>query len=272
MGKVAFITGASRGLGAATALELARAGYDLALTARTVNEGEQQQYGLLEKPISLPGSLNEVAAQVRALGADVLVIKSDILDPESVETAVSQTLQHFGKIDLLFNNACYQGDGNQERLLEVTPKQVLNIYQGNVFTPLRLVQKVLPGMIERNTGCIVNMVSGSALVPPPAPADEGGWGFAYSSSKAALIRMIHSIRVENRDCNIRAFNIEPGFVVTEVMKASGLDKIIQERVRPTAVSTTAKVVRWLSQAEDISQVEDAEVISTSVLAAELRLE
>jgi len=61
-------------------------------------------------------------------------------------------------------------------------------------------------------------------------------------------------------------------VVTEVMKASGLDKIIQERVRPTTVSTTAKVVRWLSQAEDISHVEDAEVISTSVLAAELRLE
>ncbi len=272
MRKVAFITGASRGLGAATALELATAGYDLALTARTMNAGEKQQYGLLEKPVSLSGSLNEVAAQVRGLGAEVIAIRSDILDPESLDRAVSDTFQHFGRIDLLFNNACYQGDGNQERLLEVTPEQVLNIYQGNVFTPLRLVQKVLPKMLERKAGCIVNMVSGSALVPPPAPADEGGWGFAYSSSKAALIRMIHSIRVENRDCNIRAFNIEPGFVVTEVMKASGLDKIIQQRVKPTAVSTTTKVVRWLSETDDISPVEGLEVITTSVLASELGLE
>ena len=170
MRKVAFITGASRGLGAATALELATAGYDLALTARTMNAGEKQQYGLLEKPVSLPGSLSEVAAQVRELGAEVIAIRSDILDPESLDRAVSDAFQHFGKIDLLFNNACYQGDGNQERLLEVTPEQVLNIYQGNVFTPLRLVQKVLPKMLERKTGCIVNMVSGSALVPPPTRA------------------------------------------------------------------------------------------------------
>ena len=272
MRKVAFITGASRGLGAATALELAAGGYDLALTARTMNAGEQQHYGLLEKPVSLPGNLSDVAAQVRGLGVDVIAIRSDILDPESLDRAVSETFNQFGKIDLLFNNACYQGDGNQERLLEVTSEQVLNIYQGNVFTPLRLVQKILPLMLERKTGCIVNMVSRSALMPPPAPADQGGWGFAYSSSKAALIRMIHSIRVENRGCNIRAFNIEPGFVITEVMKASGLDKIIQKRVKPTAVSTTAKVVRWLSETEDISPVADMDVINTSALATELRLE
>ncbi len=272
MKKVAFITGASRGLGAATALELAKAGYNLAITARTMNAGEQQYYGLLEEPISLPGSLSEVAVKARELGVDVMAVRSDILDPESLDSAVSDTLKHFGRIDLLFNNACYQGDGNQERLMQVTPEQVLNIFQGNVFTPLRLVQKILPTMLEQKSGCIVNMVSGSALVPPPVPADEGGWGFAYSSSKAALIRMIHSIRVENRDSNIKAFNIEPGFVITEVMKASGLDKIIQERVQPTAVSTTAKAVCWLSETDDISPVVDLEVINTSVLVAEFGLD
>ncbi len=271
MRKVAFITGASRGLGAVTAIELARAGYDLALTARTMNPGEKYSYGLLGEPISLSGCLNTVVEDARSLGVDAIGIQSDILDPESVTKALDTALQHFGQIDFLFNNACYQGDGNQERLLEVTEKQIFNIYQGNVFTPLRLVQKILPHMLARKSGCVINMVSGSALMPPPAPADEGGWGFAYSSSKAALIRMILSIRVEHRAANIRAFNIEPGFVVTEVMKASGLDKIIEERVKPTPPEITAKAVRWLLENENLSPVDKMEVISAPALVAELEL-
>ena len=80
-----------------------------------------------------------------------------------------------------------------------------------------------------------------------------------------------SIRVEHRAANIRAFNIEPGFVVTEIMKASGLDKIIEERVKPTPPEITAKAVRWLLENEDLSLVDQMEVVSTPALVAELGL-
>ena len=86
--KVAFITGASRGIGALTALEFARQGYDLALTARTLKEGEQNEYGSWESTkTALPGSLEATAEQARALGAEVLLIRSDILDTASVLAA-----------------------------------------------------------------------------------------------------------------------------------------------------------------------------------------
>lgn len=247
---VAFITGASRGIGAVTALEFARHGYDLALTARTLKEGEQHEYGSWESTTTaLPGSLESTAAAAREFGSEVLLLRSDILDTASVLAAADQALTHFGKVDVLFNNACYQGPGNMQRVLEVELDQVEKIYRGNVLTPLALVQKLLPGMLERNSGAVINMVSGSALSDPPAPADEGGWGFAYPSSKAALIRMMPSLRVEHKSRDIRFFSVEPGFVLTEVMKANGFDDKIAARFNPTPPQAIADIVYWLASDE-----------------------
>ena len=247
---VAFITGASRGIGAVTALEFARHGYDLALTARTLKEGEQHEYGSWESTTTaLPGSLESTAAAAREFGSEVLLLRSDILDTASVLAAANQALAHFGKVDVLFNNACYQGPGNMQRVLEVELDQVEKIYRGNVLTPLALVQKLLPGMLERNSGAVINMVSGSALSDPPAPADEGGWGFAYPSSKAALIRMMPSLRVEHKSRDIRFFSVEPGFVLTEVMKANGFDDKIAARFNPTPPQAIADIVYWLASDE-----------------------
>lgn len=249
--KVAFITGASRGIGALTALEFARQGYDLALTARTLKEGEQNEYGSWESTkTALPGSLEATAEQARALGAEVLLIRSDILDTASVLAAADQALSHFGKIDVLFNNACYQGPGNMQRVLDVELEQAEKVYRGNVLTPLALVKKLLPGMLERGSGAVINMVSGSALSDPPAPADEGGWGFVYPSSKAALIRMMPSLRVEHKDSGVRFFSVEPGFVLTEVMKANGFDDKIAARFNPTPPQAIADIVYWLASAEE----------------------
>jgi NAD(P)-dependent dehydrogenase (short-subunit alcohol dehydrogenase family) len=247
---VAFITGASRGIGAVTALEFARHGYDLVLTARTLKEGEQHEYGSWESTTTaLPGSLESTAAAAREFGSEVLLLRSDILDTASVLAAADQALTHFGKVDVLFNNACYQGPGNMQRVLEVELDQVEKIYRGNVLTPLALVQKLLPGMLERNSGAVINMVSGSALSDPPAPADEGGWGFAYPSSKAALIRMMPSLRVEHKSRDIRFFSVEPGFVLTEVMKANGFDDKIAARFNPTPPQAIADIVYWLASDE-----------------------
>ena len=270
--KVAFITGASRGIGACTAVALAEAGYKVAITARTLNPGEGHEHGCVDSNTSpLPGSLEETASRVRAVGGEALCLRSDILDPASIETAWQQTIQRFEQVDLLFNNACYQGPGNMQRLVDVTPQQLQKIYQGNVFTPLQLVQLALPGMIARGHGTIINMVSGSALHEPPAPADEGGWGFAYPSSKAAVLRMAGSIKVEHKDTALKVFNVEPGFVMTEVMRDNGLDDAIAERFDPTSPETVAQVICWLAEKDEAAEQMQYNVTYAPQLAKKLGL-
>lgn len=244
---VAFITGASRGIGAATAVALAGRGYDLAITARTLEDGEGHEHGSWESNTQpLPGSLHATAKAAEAAGARCLCLRSDILQPDSVSAAITACLEAFGQIDLLFNNACYQGPGNLQSLLDITPEQMQAIYQGNVFTPLLTVQEVLPGMLERGRGTIINMVSGSAVHEPPAPADAGGWGFAYPGSKAALIRMVPSLRVEHPGDDFRFFNVEPGFVYTEVMRANNFGEEAAARFGPTDPQDIADVICWLA--------------------------
>ena len=246
--KVAFITGASRGIGAETAVLLARRGYDLAITARTMSEGEGHEHGSWQSNTApLPGSLESTAERARAEGAQVVCLRSDILDLDSVAAAADAALAHFGHIDLLFNNACYQGPGNMQRVLDVDLEHIDRIYRGNVQAPVLLVQKLLPGMLARASGAIINMVSGSAINDPPAPADEGGWGFAYPSSKAALIRLMPALRVEHADSGVRFFSVEPGFVYTEVMRANGLDENIAARFNATPPEHIAAIIHWLAE-------------------------
>jgi NAD(P)-dependent dehydrogenase (short-subunit alcohol dehydrogenase family) len=267
--KVAFVTGASRGIGAEAAVALAQAGYDLAITARTLAEGERHDHIGDDTP--LPGSLEATAAAIRARGREALCLPADILDQDSVEAAASQALRHFGHVDLLFNNAVYQGQGNQERLLDVSNEQLLAIYQGNVFTPLALIKVLLPGMAERGRGTIINMLSATAFIDPPAPADSGGWGFAYPSSKAALGRMAGSLRAEHGDSNLRVFNLEPGTVITELIKLAGLDRDILKRYKPCSPSAIGGVVAWLADNEPREDWKPREILRGPAIAKELGL-
>ena len=241
---VAFITGASRGIGAETAVTLAQSGYRVAITARTLSDGETHDH--LGHSTALPGSLEATAEAVARTGGEALCLRGDILDTDSMRAAASQALSHFGRIDLLLNNAVYQGTGNMEPLLAVTEEQLLFIYRGNVITPLALVQEVLPGMLQRGAGTIINMVSHSAFVDPPAAADQGGWGFAYPSSKAALSRMASSVRAEHPGSGVRVFNLEPGLVITEVMRLAGIDEHVMARFKPCSPAAIAAVVNWLA--------------------------
>jgi NAD(P)-dependent dehydrogenase (short-subunit alcohol dehydrogenase family) len=267
--KVAFVTGASRGIGAEAAVALAQAGYDLAITARTLVEGERHDHIGDDTP--LPGSLEATAAAIRARGGEALCLPADILDQDSVESAASQALRHFGQVDLLFNNAVYQGQGNQERLLDVSNEQLLAIYQGNVFTPLALIKLLLPGMAERGCGTIINMLSATAFIDPPAPADSGGWGFAYPSSKAALGRMAGSLRAEHGDSNLRVFNLEPGTVITELIKLAGLDRDILKRYKPCSPAAIGGVVAWLADHEPREDWKPREILRGPAIAKELGL-
>ncbi len=243
--KTALVTGASRGIGAETAVALAQAGYKVAITARTLKTGERHDHIGNDAP--LPGSLETTAMAIEAVGREVLCLRADILDQDSMVNAAQQALARFGSIDLLFNNAVYQGEGNQERLLDVTYQQLQAIYQGNVFTPLALIKTLLPGMLERGRGTVINMLSATAFMDPPAPADNGGWGFAYPSSKAAFGRVAGSLRAEHGNTGIRVFNLEPGTVITALMKQAGIDKKILKRFKPCTPSAIAAVVAWLAE-------------------------
>jgi NAD(P)-dependent dehydrogenase (short-subunit alcohol dehydrogenase family) len=267
--RVAFITGASRGIGAETAVALARIGYRLAITARTLREGESHDH--VGKVGALPGSLEATAEAVRAAGSEALCLRGDILDEASMIAAAQQTLSHYGRIDLLFNNAVYQGAGNQERLLDITREQLQAIYQGNVFTPLALIKALLPAMEAGGGGTIINMLSYTASVDPPAAADKGGWGFAYPSSKAAFGRMAGALRVEHPDSGLRIFNMEPGTVVTEVMKAAGMDEEVLKRFKPCSPATIAAVVAWLADNEPPAEWHPRNTLRAPAIAKELEL-
>ncbi len=265
--KTALVTGASRGIGAETAVALAQAGYDVAIIARTLKAGERHDHVGNDAP--LPGSLEATAGAIEAASRKALCLPADILNQQAMVAAAQQALAQFGHIDLLFNNAVYQGKGNQERLLDVSNEQLQAIYQGNVFTPLALIKTLLPGMIERGHGTVINMLSATAFMDPPAPADQGGWGFAYPSSKAAFGRMAGSLRVEHADTGVRFFNLEPGTVITELMKQAGIDKQILKRYKPCTPSAIAAVVTWLADNEPEQDWQPLEVLRGPAIAKTL---
>ncbi len=267
--KTAFITGASRGIGAESAVALAKAGWNVAITARTLVDGESQDYVMGRKVLT--GSLEATAAAVKAVGGEALCLRGDILEQAGMVAAATKALEHFGSIDLLFNNAVYQGPGNQEYVLDVTNEQLQAIYQGNVFTPLALIKAIMPSMIEHKTGIILNMVSYTAFNDPPAPADKGGWGFAYPSSKAAFGRMAGSLRVEHADAGIKVFNIEPGTVFTEVMKASGIDEEVMKRFKACTPQSIAAVVAWLAENEPLEEWNPNDILRAPAIAKQLKL-
>ena len=216
--RTAFVTGASRGIGKAIAIRLAEEGYDVACLARTMHDGEEREHSptvAKSDTRPLPGSLEATCAVVRGLGPRALAVRGDLLDPDSLDAAVDTVLEQWGHIDVLVNNARYIGPGHMDRILD-TPLDVLDAHlQANVMAPLRLCQRVLPGMVDRGTGTVVNITSTVAYEDPPAPAGEGGWGLGYGMSKGAFHRIAGFVAVEHRDDGIRAFNVQPGFVATE---------------------------------------------------------
>ncbi len=249
--KIAFITGASRGIGKQAALALARKGFDIVITARTMEEGEQHERGADQSDTSpMAGSLMTTAREVAALGQQALPIRLDLLDPASIEKAFEQAIAQWGHIDLLFNNGIYQGPGVMKEVLALTPEMMQNIFQGNIFSQLLLVQKCLQHMRERGSGTIINMVSGSGTMDPPARASEGGWGWAYAASKAAFMRMVGVLKVEHADTALQFFNVEPGFVITEIMKKKGMVEDYAEKFGGAPPTVPAAVVAWLATSPD----------------------
>jgi NAD(P)-dependent dehydrogenase (short-subunit alcohol dehydrogenase family) len=250
--KVAFVTGASRGIGKVIAAELAAAGFDVAIAARTIHEGEAREHSstvAASDTTPLPGSLDATTAAIEATGQRVLPVYLDILDRTSVGSAVTTVLERWGRIDVLVNNARYIGPGHMDRFMD-TPVDLWDKHlQGNVVTPAILCQLVLPQMLARGEGTIVNLTSRSGLVDPPAPAGAGGWGLGYGMSKGALHRIAGILALELADQGIVAFNVDPGFVATERI-AIDMARFGFDASTGAPPQVPAAVIRWLVTAPE----------------------
>ena len=220
--KVAFVTGASRGIGKACAVHLARAGFDVAITARTVSEGEPREHSSTLRASNtrpLPGSLTTTAALVEGAGVRALALPADLLDPASLSAAADAVLDRWGRVDVLVQNGRYIGPGHMDRFLDTPLALLEKQLQANVLAPLLLAQRFLPGMIERGEGRVLDVTSAAGYGDPPRPAGDGGWGMGYGISKGAFQRIAGFLAVELGGRGILAVNLSPGLVRTERIEA-----------------------------------------------------
>jgi NAD(P)-dependent dehydrogenase (short-subunit alcohol dehydrogenase family) len=215
---VALVTGASRGIGKSIAVHLARAGFDVAIGARTLHEGEEREHSSTVSRSdrrALPGSLDSTAALIEESGRRALPVYLDLLDRASLESAVATVLGRWDRVDVLVNNGRYVGPGHMDQILD-TPVELIDRHlEANVIAPVVLAKLLLPQMVERAHGVVINLASSSGTMDPPAPAGQGGWGLGYGMSKAALHRLAGMLAVELGDRGIRAYNLSPGFIATE---------------------------------------------------------
>jgi NAD(P)-dependent dehydrogenase (short-subunit alcohol dehydrogenase family) len=250
--RVAFVTGASRGIGKACAVELAKAGYDVAISARTLLEGEQREHSSTVKKSdtsALPGSLSTTAELIEAEGRRALPVAADLTDRSSLVDAAQRVLDEWGRVDVLLNNGRYIGPGHMDRLLD-TPIELLDKHlEANALSPLVLIQELLPQMVERGSGLILNMTSDVAWTDPPGPAGDGGWGLGYAMSKGALHRVAGILAHEVAGTGVHVVNVSPGFVATERMVQDMAEFGFDASMGATPQSVGV-VVAWLATGDN----------------------
>jgi NAD(P)-dependent dehydrogenase (short-subunit alcohol dehydrogenase family) len=184
-GRVALVTGASRGIGQHIAERLAGEGAAVALVARTEAAGTS----------SLPGSLDEVVAGIRAGGGRAAAVTADLSRPEDVETVVARAEAALGPVDILVNNA---GVNFYGPALDVRERRYGLMFQIMVHTTFRLCQLAIPGMVARGRGWVVNITSKQARHPkgPPYPAWASDGCTPYGMCKAAIDRLSTGLAAE----------------------------------------------------------------------------
>ncbi len=215
-----MVTGASRGIGRACALALAGAGYDVAVTARTI-DGRHLGGG----PARI--SLATTTAEIEALGARALAVPLDLLDRDSLVPAVEAVLTDFGHIDVLVNNAIYVGQGNDERFLDVSIDDLDKRIYANITAQLAITQRALRAMVSRGGGTVVNVTSMAGMISPPGPLGDGGWALGYAVSKGGFHRAAGVHRRRARRCRHPRVQPAAGFHrhrTRHIPAASGLDR------------------------------------------------
>ena len=241
----ALVTGATRGIGRATAVALAASGWDVAVTGRTAHRGEGRDDSDTGAGRSLPGSLEETGAAVRAAGTRALEIVADLHDHDALRAAVERVETQWGGVDLLVNNAVDTAPGSMVPIMELHVAQLEAKLAANAVAPFVLIQSVLPGMLARGGGTVIDVTSHTATADPPGPVGQGGWGVAYAASKAAAHRYAPLLAVELGDRGIRAYNLDPGYVETErqIVNAAALGLVGHYSGAPPSVPAAA--IAWM---------------------------
>lgn len=241
----ALVTGASRGVGKGIALALAAAGYDVAITARTVHEGTAISP---ESGGVLAGSLDSTRAAIEALGARCVAVPMDLLDLVALAPTVDAVFDAFaGRVDVVVNNAIFAGGGNDRRFGEVAIEDVLKRVTGNITAQLLITHRALELMLSSpaqrdHGGTFLNITSAAGQHTPPAVAGEGGWSLVYAVTKAGFHRIADMLALEYADRGIRAINVNPGFVATErVLEAGAQLEFVASRGNTPAQVGTACV-------------------------------
>jgi NAD(P)-dependent dehydrogenase (short-subunit alcohol dehydrogenase family) len=216
MPKRALVTGASRGIGKAITLALAADGFDVAVAARTLRasdptpEHSQTIHKTDVRP--LPGSLEDTVLEVEKAGQQALPLRMDLTDLASVEAAVGRLLDEWGGVDVVVNNGRHIGPGLMDNVLETPIEQYPLFLMAHGVAPIRIIQMLLPSMLERGSGTFVTITSGAGYDFYPERARPG---LGYRIGKAAGHTLVGSVLAEYGSDGIRAFNVDPGFVLTE---------------------------------------------------------
>lgn len=210
--KVALITGASRGIGAACAEGFAEAGYDVALVARRAE------------------TLTPVAERCRAHGARVLVLPVDVTEAEQVAAAVDRCVDELGGLGVVLNNAGVYAKGSAEVL---EPEVFAHVMDVNVNGLMHVTRYALPHLIAAQGGSVIQIAS---------VAGKGSFagGGAYCASKHAVLGYSESVFEDVREAGVKVTTLCPGFVNTEMVAGRGL--LMERMIQPADIAKTALFV------------------------------
>ena len=243
MARKVLVTGASRGIGKSISIALAIAGFDVAIAARTVHEGDPTlDHSTTVHKVDirpLPGSLEETAREILAAGREALPIRMDLTDRQSVESGIAKIIDCWGEIDVVVNNGRYIGPGLMDTILDTPIEQYQLFVEAHAVAPILIAQLLLPRMLERGNGTFVTISSTAGTDFYPIHVRPG---LAYRLGKAAGHTLVGSLLAEYGDRGIRAFNVDPGRVLSE---RRSLDKDEPGRTPNGPPGAVAAAVAWL---------------------------
>ncbi len=196
-GKVCLITGASRGLGRALALEFARQGAALVINSRTISQDD----------------LTAVEGELKKLGAEVLSVVADVSVRADVERLAGEALARFRRVDVLVNNASALGPTPMPYLLDYPLDDFQAVLRTNLVGPFQLTRALVGQMLSRGSGSIINVSSDAGVV------GYATWG-AYGVSKAALDQLTRTWAAELAGTGVRINSVDPGEMDTVMKRAS----------------------------------------------------